>query len=202
MTNEEKLNVFKRELSFIKNQDIRDITEELIKDVPDYFFEIPASSTGKYHPNYALGKGGLVRHTKAAVLFANILSIPNPFNFTSDELDICYAALILHDSRKSGISDEAKSQYSRFDHPLLAANAVKNYFNFTEEFLSVDEQAKQIQMICNNISNAIASHMGQWNTSSYNPDIILPLPETNIQKFVHMCDYLASRKELDITNLC
>lgn len=202
MTNEEKLNVFKRELSFIKNQDIRDITEELIKDVPDYFFEIPASSTGKYHPNYALGKGGLVRHTKAAVLFANILSTPNPFNFTSDELDICYAALILHDSRKSGISDEAKSQYSRFDHPLLAANAVKNYFNFTEEFLSVDEQAKQIQTICNNISSAISSHMGQWNTSSYNPDIILPLPETNIQKFVHMCDYLASRKELDITNLC
>lgn len=202
MTNEEKLNVFKRELSFIKNQDIRDITEELIKDIPDYFFEIPASSTGKYHPNYALGKGGLVRHTKAVVLFANILSIPNPFNFTSEELDICYAALILHDSRKSGISDEAKSQYSRFDHPLLAANAVKNYFNFTEEFLSVDEQAKQIQTICNNISNAIASHMGQWNTSSYNPNIILPLPETNIQKFVHMCDYLASRKELDISNLC
>ena len=39
--------------------------------LPEYFFEVAASSTGKYHPVYALGVGGLVRHTIAAVEIAN-----------------------------------------------------------------------------------------------------------------------------------
>ena len=45
------------------------------------------------------------------------------------------------------------------------------------------------------IANAVASHMGKWNTSTYSDDI-LPVPETDIQKCVHLCDYLASRKHL------
>ena len=43
-----------------------------------------------------------------------------------------------------------------------------------------------------------ASHMGRWNTNEYNPDIILPLPKTVEEKFVHMCDYLASRKFINV----
>ena len=42
----------------------------LIELLPNYFFEVPASSTGKYHPEFALGDGGLIRHTKVAVRIA------------------------------------------------------------------------------------------------------------------------------------
>ena len=45
--------------------------------------------------------------------------------------------------------------------------------------------------------NAIASHMGQWNTNSYS-DVVLPKPKTKYQIFVHMCDYLASRKFINV----
>ena len=45
------------------------------------------------------------------------------------------------------------------------------------------------------VALAVSSHMGAWNTNPYS-DKVLPLPETEIQKFVHMCDYLASRKGL------
>ena len=38
--------------------------------------------------------------------------------------------------------------------------------------------------------------MGRWNTSDYS-DIVLPLPLTLTQKLVHMCDYLASRKQIN-----
>lgn len=62
----EKQETFKKELSLIKNENIRNFVKEFLNTVPDYFFTVAASSTGKYHPNYALGEGGLVRHTKAA----------------------------------------------------------------------------------------------------------------------------------------
>lgn len=201
LTAEQKIAVFKRELSYIKDLEIRTLTEDLIGTIPNYFFEIPASSTGKYHPDYALGKGGLVRHTKAACLFANILRIPNPLQLSERMLDCAIAALIMHDTRKSGISDEAKSQYTRFDHPILAANAVKTHVNFDKNVLSVDDMAKCIQFILDTIARGIESHMGQWNTSSYAPGVVLPVPSNPLQHFVHMCDYLASRKEFDIKNL-
>lgn len=196
-----KIQTFKKELSYIKNESIKSIAEDLLCDVPNYFFEVSSSSTGKYHPDYAVGTGGLVRHTQAACLFANILSVPNPLQLSQFELDCAMAALILHDSRKLGITDEAKVDYTRFDHPILAANAIQNKYNFDSYFLSVDDDAKEIQLICDIIANAIRSHMGQWNTSKYAPGITLELPTSKIQQFVHMCDYLASRKEIDIKNL-
>lgn len=43
------------------------------------------------------------------------------------------------------------------------------------------------------ISRLIASHMGQWNRA-FNSNVTLPKPKSDIQQFVHLCDYLASRK--------
>ena len=39
--------------------------------------------------------------------------------------------------------------------------------------------------------------MGQFNTNSYST-VVLPVPNNKNQRFVHMCDYLASRKFLDV----
>ena len=80
--------------------------------MPDYFFHVAASSTGKYHPKYALGDGGLLRHTKAAVRIAHELLInPSITNFTDDEKDLIIMALTLHDGLKSGLE---KSEYTLF----------------------------------------------------------------------------------------
>ena len=68
--NDTKINIFIKEIGYIKKERYRDNIKKLISYLPDYFFEIPASSTGKYHPHYALGEGGLVRHTKVAVRIA------------------------------------------------------------------------------------------------------------------------------------
>ena len=66
----EKTEVFKKELSYIKNHKFLNDIKVIISLLPDYFFEVPASSTGKYHPSFSLGDGGLVRHTKVAVRIA------------------------------------------------------------------------------------------------------------------------------------
>ena len=47
------------------------------------------------------------------------------------------------------------------------------------------------------ISSAIISHMGQWNTSKNGPGK-LPTPETPAQKALHLADYLASRKDINM----
>ncbi len=45
--------------------------------------------------------------------------------------------------------------------------------------------------------DGIATHMGQWNTDFKTKKEVLDKPKTGIQKFIHMCDYLASRKCLE-----
>lgn len=178
----DKVLKLKTEIEYIKNSRIRKACEEMVKLLPDYFFEVPAASTGKYHPAYAAGEGGLLRHTKAAVRIAiEILSDPSTGDkYTSDEKDMMIMALILHDGLKSGIP---KEKYTRFDHPLLIAD----YIMDNEEILGLE--VEEIEFIC----DAIKTHMGVW-TTDYNGVEVLEKPKTKYQNFVHLCDFLASRK--------
>ena len=188
---------FNKELETIVNDDIRKFAEVVLDDAPDYFFQVAASSTGKYHPQYALGDGGLMRHTKAVVrMYNHLLSLDQYKNmFTDREIDLGRVACIAHDIQKSGdaVAYAAKSNggqnkvFTVFYHPILAASYILNYKNryLTEEELQF-------------IASAIESHMGQWNTDKRS-SVILSKPETEMQKLVHLADYLASRKDLDVS---
>jgi hypothetical protein len=176
----------KREVSYIRNPKYRENANRLIELLPDYFFEVPASSTGKYHPSYTLGDGGLVRHVKAAVRIGHEL-LENPITggkFTNDEKDLIILALILHDGLKSGL---VKQKYTQVDHPLLVSNYIKD----NKDKLSLTDN----EILA--LTNMIESHMGIWN-KDYNGNEVLPIPVNKYQKFVHMCDYLASRKFLEV----
>jgi len=178
--------IFKNELEFIKSDRIRKSCIEMLKILPDYFFEIEASSTGKYHPNYALGKGGLVRHTKAAVRIANELlgDVCIGDKYTQDEKDLMIMALILHDGVKSGVP---KEKYTRFDHPIMMGQMIMD----NEE--NMELEMEEIEFL----DDVIKTHMGPW-TTDYNGVEVLERPKTKYQNFVHMCDFLASRKFLEV----
>jgi len=180
-----KIDFFKKELEYIKNKDIKDSTAYMINILPDYFFEIPASSTGKYHPKFAASNNGLVKHTKVAVRIAYELLNNDVINKFSDrEKDLIIMALILHDGLKSGINHE---KYTRFDHPLLISNLIK------ENKINLKLTEEDIKLICKMIS----CHMGPWNTD-YKGNEVLPVPKNAMERFVHMCDYLSSKKFLDV----
>lgn len=180
-----KNEVFKKELSYIKNEDIKESCIYMINILPDYFFEVPASSTGKYHPAFAGSQNGLVKHTKVAVRIAyELLSNPSLNKFTSEEKDLIIMALILHDGLKSGLEH---SKYTKVDHPLLIASYIKE----NRDNLKLTDT--QLDTLC----NMIKSHMGPWNTD-YNGIEVLPVPKTALERFVHMCDYLSSKKFLDV----
>ena len=68
---------------------IREDLKYLVSNLPDYFFEIEASSTGKYHPKFASGGHGLVRHTKVAVRIAyELMGNPAICSFSDREKDL------------------------------------------------------------------------------------------------------------------
>lgn len=181
-----KIETFKREYTYISNSKYVENLKILVDLLPDYFFIVPASSTGKYHPEFSLGDGGLVRHTKSAVKIAFELLKNNTIGsqFSSSQKDLMIMSLILHDGLKSGLE---KQKYTQVAHPLLVAKYIKD----NKEKLTLNDE--EIRFIC----ECIESHMGEWN-KDFNDEEVLPLPKNKYQKFVHMCDFLASRKFLDI----
>ena len=94
-------------------------------------------------------------------------------------------ALTLHDGLKSGLDHE---KYTRFDHPLLVSKLIQEHKE--ELSLEMDDIRKMCSMI--------ESHMGEWNYDSYKKKEVLPKPKTAEQRFVHMCDFLASKKFIDV----
>lgn len=174
--------LFLDELGYISDEELSESLLKLINLLPEYWLEEPASSTGKYHPEYALGKGGLLRHSKAAMRIGYEL-LSNPCigdKYTSREKDLMLMSLLVHDGLKLGLPQE---KYTRFDHPILMANFVEK--NYKEVGLS-KEDAKFM-------GDVIKTHMGPW-TTDYDGNEVLEKPKTKYQNFVHMCDFLASRK--------
>lgn len=172
-----KEDFFKNELELINVDELKKYAQSLILTFPDYFFEVPASSTGKFHPKYALGEGGLYRHTRALVGILNHMFQLEQTNFSDRRKCLLIIAGIAHDSFKSG---KTKTQYTVKNHPELASQNIKE-FNSTNDYkLNEDE----LTFLC----KAVESHMGQWSN---------PKPFTESEKILHLADYLASRKNLE-----
>lgn len=188
MKEAEKIKVFEKEYLYIKNDDLVSDAKYLVGHLPDYFFKVDASSTGKYHPKYAAGDGGLTRHVKSACKFAYEL-LSNPIigkPYTDRDKDLIIIALLIHDGVKYGDTYK-KGDYTKFEHPILASEYAKS----NKDKLSMSEEE------LNKMSAAVASHMGPWNTNQYS-EVTLPVPKAPIEKFVHMCDYLASRRFINL----
>ena len=171
--------MFENTLKLIKNDEIRKQTELAISKFPDYFEYAAASSTGKYHQSDENCRGGLERHSKRDVKVFLELSIIENFHLTQDEIDYGIAALICHDCCKYG---ENYGQYTVHNHPLLASKLIRE--NCSKEF-------------ADNVCPLVESHSGQWTTSKYSKDV-LPKPTTMLQLLVHLSDYIASRRCVNI----
>ena len=154
----------------IKTKEIRDFVTTFFNDsVPDCFKEIPASSSGKYHPASSLGKGGLVRHTITAVKIGHYIVGLEYTNLFQWEKDSVIAALFLHDTFKQGKGDG--TGHTTYDHEIVAADEIRAYgFDL--------------------IADLVCTHMGQWGKFSK--------ISTDLQFYVHLADYLASRKTIAV----
>ena len=174
---------FEREIKLIKNEDYQKFIKHYLEEyVPDYFWEIGASSSGKFHPQFSQGQGGLVRHTKAVVMFAEELLRMSSYMYMSEEhKDYIIMACIVHDTCKYGEIYFDKELYK--DHAVNASVMVNNAWY---DYFGVD--ASEFFL------SAIRCHMGQWSERENRPF-------TNIDRCVHMADYMASRSFIDIPQI-
>lgn len=185
---------FREDLKMFSNAKIAAIIEYMLTIAPKYFYICPASSSGKYHPEISLGEGGLCRHVKAALLVFNetlrsdcIMEAFFKTKLKDFELDAIRGAIILHDLCKQGLDDIG--EHTIIEHPILVRELTKKIPKEMKDNLSPDEK-----QVLNLMIYAIESHMGQWNTDYKSKKVILPRPKDNFQRFVHYCDYIASRK--------
>ena len=177
---------FEREISLIQSEELRMFAKYYFETwCPSYFWEIGASASGKFHPTFSQGEGGLVRHTKAVILFAEELLRMSSYAYMRDEFkDYVILACLFHDTCKYGANQQDATAYR--DHAMNAAALVASAWQayFGDEWVFPQY-----------LGDAILSHMGQWSTDPEHR------PFTNIDRCVHMADYMASRPFLDIPQI-
>lgn len=91
------------------------------------------------------------------------------FCFEPEEEDLIMAALALHDIAKP-------SKLHPIEVKAILDPMMEDYYDLIEKVIPL-----------------IESHMGQWDQFGK-----LPQPKDDLQRFVHLCDYLASRRFISI----
>lgn len=183
-TKEESKSAFIKEVEKINNDTLRNRCLEIVEEIPSYFWEVPASSSGKYHPECDLGSGGLVRHSLMVTKCGLDLLTAEIFGRDDENArDMVRVSCLFHDSFKSGKvnSDGTYSKHTVFEHPKFAAE-------FLDRTLPKDTYGRE------QIISAVYSHMGKWNVNKYGNSEPLPKPQSRFEKLVHTADYMASRK--------
>ena len=176
---------FKREIALIESIDLQDFVRWYFDHCTgDWFWKSGASSSGKYHPAFAQGEGGLVRHTRAVAMVCEELLRMNTYAYMKDcYKDYARVACLLHDTCKYGCGDE-ENQDCYKNHGALASEAVAQGW---VDFFGTPCPDLLIM--------AIRSHMGQWVENKEDR------PFTNIDRLVHLADYIASRSFWDIPQI-
>lgn len=177
--------VFENEIQAIQSEDFRDFVRFYFDEkVGDWFKKSGASSTGNFHPKFAQGEGGLARHTKAVVKFCLELLRMSTYAYMKDTYkDYAIMACLLHDTCKYGTGNDIDKTCYPIHGELAAEQVAQAWFEFFG--------APAPELLC----MAIRSHMGQWVENKENR------PFTNIDRLVHLSDYIASRNFIDIPQI-
>jgi len=167
-------------LNQIHDSKIRDFTIKCLDDAPAELDVIPASKSGKYHPEDACKEGGLVWHVQRACWFG--YQFIEAYQWDKDDIrgDIVLSALLLHDIGK-------KSEYAKYweyvDHPKTASAMIAKHKNMLDP------------KVFATISSCVLHHMGPFGGKFWKKLIT----KYNILELtVYNADFLASRKTLKV----
>lgn len=170
----------------METQMFKDYLMDIGMLIPDYWFEMPASTTSKYHSKQqCVTPGGQVIH---CLLFKSILNHLLRLKhykeiFETPELRDCLrCAPLLHDSFKKGLNN---SRYTVADHPLIA----KKFVLETKVEHDIGSMWKKY------IAGLCEAHSGEWNKDR-SGQVIMKYPENNGEMLIHMCDILSSRSDI------
>jgi hypothetical protein len=163
------------EIDAIYVEELReDVIRTYMRGCPDYFWERPSSSSGKYHSVDERGKHGNWIHTKR--VFAEYCNISESWVelgiLSPEEKEAGKAAALVHDMMKYGWPSE-QNDHTVNNHDEVAA-----------------EVAMHIGEMRDSVVRLIATHMGPWGEG--------PNPETPQELLLHTADKSAAREKNDI----
>ena len=174
-----------KETCKIGDDRIRKLVEVGLEKAPGYFWYVPASLTGKYHPDFSQGEGGLIRHIKAVCYFVDDFCNNIDYFGQKKNFDKIYAAAILHDLFKYGEQMERQEYNS---HGSIAALKIHEFGKgIVDDDVLLD--------ICNNVMH----HLGKW-------EVYLDIPWRDpIKRYswsiLQISDIVSSRKPIDLKGL-
>ncbi len=186
MTREEKQKIFEPLSKNFETEEFRNYYMDMVAEVPDYIFSMPSSTSGKYHNATQCQQCGQIYHV---YMFDSVLNHRlrlkgnKEIYATPEERDAMRCVPMLHDAVKCGWD---KSVHTVQDHPMLAAKWVLE----TKTEHDIPQEYKQM------IADMCESHSGEWNKSR-SGQVIMSEPRNPREFFIHECDILASRTDLD-----
>lgn len=187
MKNQNKYNVFESMYGKFETDLIRNYFMDMVQEIPDYIFTMPSSTSGKYHNKTQCEIYGQLYH---AFMFWEILNYRldlkgNKEKYSNPILRDCMRTIpVFHDAIKCGLNG---SKYTVHEHPILAAQWVKD----TVVDHDIDAKLKKL------IGELCAAHSGEWTTNKRS-NVVLPEPKNDMELFIHECDILASRNNIDM----
>lgn len=157
------------EVDAIYDDEIRSaVVQTFINGCPNYFWERPGSSTGKYHSPDERGRHGNWIHTKR--VFAQYCNLSESYleghEITERQREAGKAAALIHDMMKYGYPSEGR-EHTTQEHDLIARDVAKHLGGVPEE-----------------VQELVEAHMGPWGEG--------PLPSNDRQWLLHYADKSAA----------
>lgn len=205
MTNEEKLQVFEKHLDMIQSEVIRDFTEFCLIRFPEYFWTLPASTSGRRHG----GDETLIDHIQGCLFLAECVIDQMSKTWNQRQKDQLISSIILHDGWRCGsegeelrYTDEMLAKKSIEDKTRLLGNLCTNpehpevgyreVLGLALEYNRKNPQALISGKDLNIIARGIRCHYGAW-TVTPNIEFSLDYPFSSVVVQVHNIDYMQAR---------
>ena len=158
------------EIENIEDDELRETVYEIFeKEVPDYVWEVAASSSGDYHPKDTIDDRGLWIHLKRSYVMYERLARSYEFQdkISEEEVDYGRAAILLHDIFKRGFDGgEHTDKY----HDIYAVVRLREEYDLPEEVL-----------------NCILTHNGPFGSGRR--------PQNDLEQIHHLADMVASERK-------
>ena len=210
MKDEEKLKVFEKHLKMMKTKSIREFTEFALLRVPDYFWTLPASTTGSHHGN----KETLLDHVQGCLYIAEGVIGQFKGHWTDRQNDQLLSALILHDAWRCGEPDnEERFTQEIIDERGYSQELLGKLRTSREHpevgyrqllFLSAEFNREAIKNKTNQIGakslqpilKGVRLHYGPWTQTELKKPFSLSFPFDNVFVQVHNVDFMQMRNAM------
>jgi hypothetical protein len=161
-----------------------------LQNAPDYFWTLPASTSGRYHQG-----DSLVTHVKNAFRFA-VEVVYMQYRVAKvwgeEDSQIFLGAVLLHDLCRAGLPDQVRHGK---DGKIHTDNLHPLYVREHTRKLKMPDTGKTCEGVewYERMMQAIQYHMGPWTPLS---DHMMMEPFAHLPNMVFACDFFASRMSI------